>query len=131
MVNLITVSLYLFLLILPGWTLATYFIKKDSQTFIKEELNNLLEASKKFSISLKNLILLLIHSTFTDHSSDTNTSEPDISHEDEQALSIDGPANENKAPRFEEPLQIDNDTALSSFSPEVVAVIHEEEEKVA
>ena len=59
MLNLITISIGLFLIMLTGWTVTTYFIKKDSQEVIREELSNLFDICKKLFFSLKNLIGIL------------------------------------------------------------------------
>ena len=58
------VSICLFFIILTGWTLTTYFAKKDSQNFIREEVKNLFDIAhaklemkkigvKKIDIGLK------------------------------------------------------------------------------
>ena len=129
MLTLVTVSISLFFIILAGWTLTTFFLKKDSQKFIKEELTNLFDICKKFSISLKNLIGILASNSLSYESSETNPVEETQLNKDEQPLNLVKPLKESE----EESLEIANedDTALSSFSPEVVEVIEEEEEKVA
>ena len=129
MLTFVTVSISLFLIILAGWTLTTFFLKKDSQKFIKEELTNLFDICQKFSISLKNLIGILVSNSLSYESSETNPVEETLLNKDEQPLNLVKPVKESE----EESLEIanDDDTALSSFSPEVVEVINEEEEKVA
>ena len=129
MLNLITISIGLFLMLLTGWTFTTYFIKKDSQKVIKEELVNLFGICKKFFLSLKNLIGILASTSFSPEESDV---EETLSKEDEQLLNLVQPINEIKDESVEVKYHDDdNDDALSSFSPEVVEVINEEEEKVA
>tara|TARA_B100000700_G_scaffold297009_1_gene361505 strand:+ start:169 stop:567 length:399 start_codon:yes stop_codon:yes gene_type:complete len=132
MLTLVTVSIGLFLIILTGWTLTTYFSKKDSQDFIREELTNLFDICKKFFVSLKNLIGILVSNSLSSESNETNTVQETVLTEDEQLLSLVQPVTEIE----ETPLEIahedsDADAALSSFSPEVIEVINQEEEKVA
>ena len=132
MLNLITISIGLFLIILTGWTLTTYFVKQDSQKVIKEELVNLFGICKKFFLSLKNLIEILASTSLSPEESDITPVEATLSKEDEQLLNLVQPINEIK----DESVEVkhhddDNDDALASFSPEVVEVINEEEEKVA
>ena len=53
---------------------------------------------------------------------------------DEQLLKLVQPVGAMEAiesPSFEMPLKEDEDTAMSSFSPELIEVIKEEEEKIA
>ena len=132
MLNLITISISLFLIILTGWTVTTYFIKKDSQEVIKEELTNLFDIGKKFFLSLKNLIGILISNSLSPEERDITFTEEAVSKKDEQLLNVVQPINEIKE-KSEEVKHDDDDgdDALSSFSPEVVEVINEEEEKVA
>ena len=132
MLNFITISIGLFLIILTGWTFTTYFVKKDSQKVIKEELINLFGICKKFFLSLKNLIGILASTSLSPEESDITPVEETLSKEDEQLLNLVQPINEIK----DESVEVkhhddDNDDALASFSPEVVEVINEEEEKVA
>ena len=132
MLNLITISIGLFLIILTGWTLTTYFVKQDSQKVIREELVNLFGICKKFFLSLKNLIGILASTSLSPEESDITPVEETLSKEDEQLLNLVQPINEIK----DESVEVkhhddDNDDALASFSPEVVEVINEEEEKVA
>ena len=132
MLTLVTVSIGLFLIILTGWTLTTYFLKKDSQDSVREELTNLFDICKKFFVSLKNLIGILVSNSLSSESNETNTVQETVLTEDEQLLSLVQPVKEIEAT----PLEIahedsDVDAALSSFSPEVVEVINQEEEKVA
>ncbi len=131
MLTLVMVSICLFFIALTGWTLTTYFIKQDSQNIISEELKNLLEISKKFVLSIKNLIEILKTHSFSNKSSKENPIESNSLDEDNQPLSLVHPAKEIESPSLETLLEEDDDTALSSFSPEVVEVINEEEEKVA
>ena len=132
MLNLITISIGLFLIILTGWTLTTYFVKQDSQKVIREELVNLFDICKKFFLSLKNLIGILTSTSLSPEERDITPVEETVSKEDEQLLNVVQPINEIK----DESVEVkhhddDNDDALASFSPEVVEVINEEEEKVA
>ena len=131
MLNLITISISLFLIILTGWTVTTYFIKKDSQEVIKEELTNLFDICKKFFFSLKNLIGILTSNSLSPEERDITSMEEAVSKKDEQLLNVVQPINEIKEKSEEVKHDDDDDNALSSFSPEVVEVINEEEEKVA
>jgi len=130
MLNLITISIGLFLIILTGWTVTTYFIKKDSQELIREELSNLFDICKKFFFSIKNLIGILTSTSLSPEERDTNAGEELVSKKDKPLLNVVQPINEIKE-RSVELNDDDDDDALSSFSPEVVEVINEEEEKVA
>ena len=132
MLNLITISISLFLIILTGWTVTTYFIKKDSQEVIKEELTNLFDIGKKLFLSLKNLIGILTSNSLSPEERDITSMEEAVSNKDEHLLNVVQPINEIKE-KSEEVKHDDDDgdDALSSFSPEVVEVINEEEEKVA
>ena len=132
MLNLITISIGLFLIMLTGWTVTTYFIKKDSQEVIKEELTNLFDIGKKLFLSLKNLIGILTSNSLSPEERDITSMEEAVSKKDEQLLNVVQPINEIKE-KSEEVKHDDDDgdDALSSFSPEVVEVINEEEEKVA
>ena len=131
MLNLISISISLFLIILTGWTVTTYFIKKDSQEVIKEELTNLFDICKKFFFSLKNLIGILTSNSLSPEERDITSMEEAVSKKDEQLLNVVQPINEIKEKSEEVKHDDDDDNALSSFSPEVVEVINEEEEKVA
>ena len=132
MLTLVTISISLFLIILTGWTLTTYFSKKDSQDFIREELTNLFDICKKFFVSLKNLIGILVSNSLSSEPNETNPVQNTVLTEDETLLNLVQPVKEIEAT----PLEVahedsDVDAALSSFSPEVVEVINQEEEKVA
>ena len=131
MLNLITISIGLFLIILTGWTVTTYFIKKDSQEVIREELSNLFDICKKFFLSLKNLIGILTSTSLSPKEIETSTLEETLSKKDEPLLNVVQPIHEIKEQSVELNHDDDDDDALSSFSPEVVEVINEEEEKVA
>tara|TARA_B100001029_G_scaffold96793_1_gene79487 strand:- start:421 stop:816 length:396 start_codon:yes stop_codon:yes gene_type:complete len=131
MLTLITISICLFLIFVTGWTLTTYFIKKDSQNLIRKELKNLFDVCKMLVISLKTLIEILASSSFSSESEEVNAVETTISDEDEQLLSLVHPVQKIESASLEVVQEEDDDTALSSFSPEVVDVINEEEEKVA
>ncbi len=131
MLNLITISISLFLIILTGWTVTTYFIKKDSQEVIKEELTHLFDIGKKLFLSIKNLIGILTSTSLSPEERDITSMEEAVSKKDEQLLNVVQPINEIKEKAEEVKHDDDDDDALSSFSPEVVEVINEEEEKVA
>ena len=131
MLTLITISISLFLIFVTGWTLTTYFIKKDSQNLIRKELKNLFDVCKMLVISLKTLIEILASSSFSSESEEVNAVETTISDEDEQLLSLVHPVQKIESASLEVVQEEDDDTALSAFSPEVVDVINEEEEKVA
>ena len=132
MLSLIKVSIGLFFIILTGWTLTTYFLKEDSQKFIREELTNLWDICEKFFISIKNLIGILASNSLSSESSEANPVEENLLNKDEQPLNLVQTVKEIEAPSLEiADEEQDDDTALSSFSPEVVEVIKEEEEKVA
>ena len=130
MFTLITVSLSLFFLALTGWTITTYFVREDSQKRIKDELKNMLNISKMFFISIKNLILILAKQSFSSDSSIINPPKANELNEN-PLLSLVETNKELESPSLKVSVQEDNDTALSSFSPEVIEVIKEEEEKVA
>tara|TARA_Y100001968_G_scaffold59566_1_gene50573 strand:- start:1 stop:366 length:366 start_codon:yes stop_codon:yes gene_type:complete len=119
----------LFLIILTGWTFTTYFIKKESQNLIREELSNLFDICKKFFLSLKNLIGILSSTSLSSEEREVNPLEETVSKEDEQLLNLVQPIKAIKDQSIE--ARQDDDEALSSFSSEVVEVINEEEEKVA
>ena len=131
MLTLFTVSIGLFFICLAGWTLVTYFLKNDSQKFIREELMNLFDICKKFSISLKNLVRILISNSLSSESSEANPIDETILDKDEQPLNLVQPIHEIEEPSLEVAHEEEDDIALSSFSPEVVEIINEEEEKVA
>ena len=129
MLTWITVSFSLFFVAVTGWTITTYFVKENSQILIKAELKNLFDISKMLFVSLKNLIKILAKNSLSLESS--NTTSPVESNElNEQPLTLVKPVKEIESTSLKLDLE-DNDTALSSFSPEVVEVITEEEEKVA
>jgi len=132
MLTLVTFSIGLFLIILTGWTLTTYFSKKDSQDLIRKELTNLSDICKKFFGSLKNLIGILVSNSLSSEPNETNPVQNTVLTEDETLLNLVQPVKEIEAT----PLEVahedsDVDAALSSFSPEVIEVINQEEEKVA
>lgn len=124
MFTLITVSFSLFFIALTGWTIITYLGKEHSQKFIEEELKNLFDICKMVLVSLKTLIGVLAKYSFSSDSSETTPLESNGL--DEQPLRFVQPV---KA--VEVPVKEDDDNALSSFSPELIEVITEEEEKVA
>ena len=124
MFTLITVSSSICFLCLTGWAITTYLVKEDSQKFIEEELKNLLDICKMFFLSLKTLIGVLAKYSFSSDSSEASSLQSNGL--DEQPLRFVQPV---KA--VEVPVKEDEDNALSSFSPELIEVITEEEEKVA
>ena len=130
MFTLITVSLSLFFLALTGWTITTYFVREDSQKGIKDELKNMLNIFKMFFISIKNLTLILAQKSFSSHSSIINPTKANELNKN-SLLSLVETSKKIESPSLKVSVQEDNDTALSSFSPEVIEVIKEEEEKVA
>ena len=131
MLTFITISICLFLIFVTGWTLTTYFVKKDSQELIRKELKNLFDICKMLFISLKTLVEILASSSISSQSGEVNAVKQNISDEDEQHLNLAQPVQEIESGLLEVVHEKDVDTALSSFSPEVVDVINEEEEKVA
>ena len=126
MSTLITVSFSLCFLALAGWTITTYFIREDSQKDIKDELKNLFNNFKMFFISLKNLILILAKQSFSSDSSEINPTKSNKANEN--PLSLVEAGKEVESPSLKVSVEEDDDTALSSFSPEVIEVIKEEEE---
>ena len=131
MLTIVTVSISLFFIVLTGWTLTTYFVKKDSQKVLREELKNLLNIGKKLLVSLKNLIGILANNSLSSESNEANAIEENILEEDQKPLSVVQPIKEIKDQSVKVRQNEDDDDALSSFSPEVVEVINEEEKKVA
>tara|TARA_B100001996_G_C18180473_1_gene408021 strand:+ start:74 stop:460 length:387 start_codon:yes stop_codon:yes gene_type:complete len=128
MFTLITVSLSLLFVTLTGWTIITYITKKNSQQVIKKEISNLFNISKMFFISLRSLIEILAKNSYPTESTETNTVK--LNKLDDTQLSLVNPVKESDPESLKVSLE-DDDTALSSFSPEVIEVIEEEEEKVA
>ena len=96
MLNLITISISFFLIILTGWTVTTYFIKKDSQEVIREELTNLFDIGKKFFLSLKNLIGILTSTSLSPKKRETTPVEEIVSKQDEHLFKVVHPINEIK-----------------------------------
>ena len=131
MITLINISICLFFIILSGWTTITYLMKKDSQKLIREELSNLFEIFKKFFVSLKNLIKILTTESLSSEFKVTSPIKDSSLDENEKLLRMSNHVKEIEAPSLEVKNKEDDDIALSSFSPEVVEVIKEEEEKVA
>tara|TARA_Y100001968_G_scaffold38735_1_gene29563 strand:- start:526 stop:930 length:405 start_codon:yes stop_codon:yes gene_type:complete len=134
MLNFITISISLSLILLTGWTFITYFLKKDSQQFIKEELSNLFDICKKFFLSLKNLIEVLTSASISYEEKEATTLEKTILRNDKQSFNLVQPLKEIQSQSVEVSsydADDDYDDALSSFSPEVIEVIDAEEEKVA
>ena len=126
MFTLITASLFLLFIVLTGWTITAYLVKKESQQSIAKELTNLLNLNKMLFVSLKSLVEVLVkHSFFSDSSEETPADSIEL---DEQLSEV---VESVEAPSFKVQVKEDEDTALSSFSPELIEVITEEEEKVA
>ncbi len=130
MSTLIVLSFSLIVIGLTGWTITTYFVKENSKKFIKEELTNLLDICKMFFLSLKSLIVVLAKHSF---SSDSIEAAPiESSRLDANPLEVVDPIEAVETtgtiPSVE---TAEEDTLLSSFSPELIEVITEEEEKVA
>ena len=125
MFNLIVVLFSLALVGLTGWTVTTYFLKEGSKKSISEELTNLLDICKMFFESLKSLTGTLIKFSISTGSIEQKTL-------DEQPLKavdlVEQIETTGMVPSMEE---VEEDTALSSFSPELLEAITEEEEKVA
>ena len=135
MFTLFKVSFSLFFIGLTGWTIITYLVKEDSQNFIKEELKNLFDNCKMLFVSIKTLIGVLTKHSF---SSESGEATPTESKEfDDQLLKLVQPVKSVEASGaiesspVEVPVKEDEDTVLSSFSPELIAVIIDEEEKIA
>ena len=129
MLNLISVSSSLLLILLIGWTLITYFLNKDSQQLIREELGNLFDIFQKFSLSIKTLIKILASTSLYFKEKKVIPLERTVLRRENQSSNQVEKIKEIKDLTIE--LGQDTDEALSSFSPEVVDVIYEEEEKVA
>ena len=132
MLTFFTLSICLFLIFLTGWTVTTYLVKKNSQKLIRVELKNLFDISKKFFVSLKSLIVILSSDSLSNHFNEANTNKEKGIEQDEQIIRPVQPMQKIVSKSFElEDEEEENDTAISSFSPQVVEVINEEEEKVA
>ena len=135
MFTFVTVSFSLLIVFLSGWTITTYFVKEDSQQVIKKELKNLYNICKMFFISIKNLIEILGRNSFSSYSSEIITSETTTAEArelEEDPLSLFKPVKEVESSlSLDVQLEEDKDIALSSFSPKVIEVIEEEEDKVA
>ena len=131
MLTLFVVLICLLFVCLTGWTIATYFVNQSSQKLIKEEIKNLFDIGKRFFTSLKNLIVILATYSIVPKSNKVNSDEKNILRKDEKPLTLVQTIREIEEPSLEKTYEEDDDTALSSFSPEVVEVINEEEEKIA
>tara|TARA_Y100001968_G_C19239270_1_gene658569 strand:+ start:412 stop:804 length:393 start_codon:yes stop_codon:yes gene_type:complete len=130
MSTLITLSFSLIVICLTGWTITTYLVKENSKKFIKEELTNLLDICKMFFLSLKSLIGLLAKHSFSYSSIQENPFESlELEKKPLEVVDpIEAVETTGTIPSIE---TFEEDTELSSFSPELVEVINEEEEKVA
>ena len=132
MLTFFTLSIFLFLIFLTGWTVTTYLVKKNSQKLIRVELKNLFDISKNFFVSLKSLIVILSSDSLSNYFNEANTNKEKGIEQDEQIIRPVQPMQKIVSKSFElEDEEEENDTAISSFSPQVVEVINEEEEKVA
>tara|TARA_Y100001968_G_C19096388_1_gene590331 strand:- start:276 stop:680 length:405 start_codon:yes stop_codon:yes gene_type:complete len=134
MLTFSTLLICLFLIFLTGWTVTTYLVRENSQKLIREELVNLFDISKKFVVSLLNLIGILSSYSLSNNFIEANATEENDLGQDEQIRRPAEPIQKINSKSFElahEDEEEGNDTALSSFSPQVVEVINEEEEKVA
>ena len=135
MFTLLKVSFSLFFFGLTGWTITTYLVKEDSQKFIKEELKDLFNTCKMLFVSIRTLIGVLTKHSF---SSESGEATPTESKEfDNELLKLVQPVQPVEVSgsidslQVEVPMKEEEDTALSSFSPELIAVINDEEEKIA
>ena len=129
MFTLIKASFSIFFIGLTGWTVTTYLVKEGSQKFIKEELKNLFDTCKMLFVSTRTLIGVLAKHSFSSESANATPTESKES--DDQLLKIVQPFEGIESPSVEDPVKEDEDTALSSFSPELIAVINDEEDKIA
>ena len=130
MSTLIMLSFLGIIIGITGWTITTYLVKKDSKKFIKEELTNLFDSCKMVFFSINSLIRILAKYSFSSDSVDESPFES--SKLDQKPLEVIDPIEAVETtgtiPAIE---KVEEDTVLSSFSPELVEVITEEEEKVA
>lgn len=126
MLRLITLSIFS-LILLTGWTIATYFMKQNSQKVIEEEIKNLFDICKKFFISIKNLIIILVNNSLTSIFNKANLMDKKELDENKGEISLIEPIQEIAEPSLELTKEEDHDDALSLFSQEVVEMINEEE----
>ena len=135
MTTLILAPFFLVFIGLAGWTIATYLVKEDAKTFIKEELMNLLDLFKMFFVSLKSLIEVLAKYSFSSDSIEGTPIEQSPVESgglQQQPLQVVDPIEAVETTgTIPSTKGVEEDTALSAFSPELVEVITEEEEKVA
>ena len=131
MLSLITILICLVFIVLTVWTGSVYFIKKNSQKLIREKVKNLFDNCKHLFVSLINLIGVLTSDSISSECLEEDQVESNIINEEKQVLSVIQPVKDIEAPSLEIENDEESDTVLSSFSPAVVAVINEEEEKVA
>ena len=118
MFNLIEVTFSLFFIGLTGWMATTYIVKEDSQKFIEKELFKVIDICKMLFRSLINLIGVLAHYTFSSASVElTSTESKDL--------------NKELLKLVKSVEEVEEDAAMSAFSPELIEVITEEEEKIA
>ena len=127
MSTLIMLSFSLLVISLTGWTITTYLVKEDSKKFIEEELTNLLDICKMFVVSIKSLIEVLAKYSFSSDSDSIEDTLIETSELNEKGLEIVDPIEAVETtgtiPLIE---TVEEDTTLSSFSPEVIEVITEE-----
>lgn len=131
MLAIINVSIFSFLIILFFLTINTYFVKKESRQLIREELKNLFDICKKFFVSIKALIEVIADNSLSKNQKEIKPIDKNTSKQNEQTLNLVQTVKENDATSLEVNIKEDDDIALSSFSPEVVEIIREEEEKIA
>ena len=131
MLAIINVSIFSFLIILFFLTINTYFVKKESRQLIREELKNLFDICKKFFVSIKALIEVIADNSLSKNQKEIKPIDKNTSKQNEQTLNLVQTIKENDATSLEVNIKEDDDIALSSFSPEVVEIIREEEEKIA
>lgn len=122
MTTVITVFLFIVVVGLIGWTATTYIVKTNSKEFIKEELKNILDICKMLFVSFKSLIGGLIKAWSSSDPFEETSLESDVLEVVEAVETM------GVVPSVEE---VEQDTELSQFSPELVEAITEEEEKVA
>ncbi len=132
MLTVTIVFLLLSIFALIGWTISTYFLSKASQKFIKEELANIFEMNKKLFLSMQSLIAALVKYSFSSDTRDVSDLTPSGSKEAEgDPLKVVQPGEDIDPLLFEVSANEEEDAALSSFSPELIEFITEEEEKIA
>tara|TARA_Y100001968_G_scaffold313218_1_gene337196 strand:- start:283 stop:600 length:318 start_codon:yes stop_codon:yes gene_type:complete len=102
-------------------------MKQNSQKVIEEEIKNLFDICKKFFISIKNLIIILVNNSLTSIFNKANLMDKKELDENKGEISLIEPIQEIAEPSLELTKEEDHDDALSLFSQEVVEMINEEE----